>query len=159
MVTVFVAVAEALILCLGMQRNYLFPSNDVSDLYTRYADTPGVDASFIKDFRINDTVSVDVTLLEAVDSNGWNILVRDFAIAPLDSVSQRKVDNGRDLISTRRLNKNNYSNPINSRMEDDVIRSVAHLSKTVSVFHTKNEKERRAVNFYNYDKNINQNEK
>ena len=42
--------------------------------YRRYAGSDIVRASFIKDKRINDSVSVDVTLLEAVGDSGWVVL-------------------------------------------------------------------------------------
>ena len=55
----------------------VFPSQ-CSELYKRYANTEGIDATFIKGFRINDTIFVDVTVLEATDSIGWNELRVDF---------------------------------------------------------------------------------
>ena len=36
-----------------------------SELYNRYADKEGIEASFIKDYKVNDSVFVDVTVLEA----------------------------------------------------------------------------------------------
>ncbi|MBR4505919.1 MAG: hypothetical protein IKP21_04005, partial [Bacteroidales bacterium] len=53
----------------------LFPTGEVSELYRAYMDTPGVDATFIRGFQVNDTVSVDVTLLQATDSAGWATLL------------------------------------------------------------------------------------
>ncbi len=49
----------------------LFPSDEVSELYTRYADREGVTASYIKGYRVNDTTRLDVTLLEVSDSIVW----------------------------------------------------------------------------------------
>lgn len=42
-----------------------------SGLYLQYKDMPGIQASFIKDKYINDSVCVDVTLLKAVDSSNF----------------------------------------------------------------------------------------
>ena len=44
------------------------PFYKCSDEYKKYSRVDGVEASFIKDFRINDTLTVDVTMLKAVDS-------------------------------------------------------------------------------------------
>ncbi len=63
------------------------PLAECSEVYRRYADTPGVNAAYIKDYRVNDSVTVCVTLLEALDSSSWDSLKKDFKIeAVLDSM-------------------------------------------------------------------------
>lgn len=54
------------------------PYDLCSDIYKHYAGVEGIDASFIKDFKVNDSVFVDVTLLEAKDSASWAVLMHDF---------------------------------------------------------------------------------
>lgn len=54
---------------------------DCSPLYQRYADDPDIEASFVKGFRINDTLAIDATLLRATDSAGWERLVEDFHLS------------------------------------------------------------------------------
>ena len=49
-----------------------------SPLYQRYCHTPGIEASYVKGFRINDTLAIDATLLHATDSASWERLVNDF---------------------------------------------------------------------------------
>lgn len=46
-----------------------------SELYERYKDTPGVRVGLVKDFMVNDSVFVDVTTFEALDSVGWAQMV------------------------------------------------------------------------------------
>ena len=55
----------------------LLPSQ-CSPLYQRYCYTPGIEASYVKGFRINDTLFVDATLLHATDSASWATLLNDF---------------------------------------------------------------------------------
>ena len=55
-----------------------------SGLYLRYKDNH-IRASFIKDFRVNDSLTLDVTILEARDSVGWDQMKNDFKIKPLPS--------------------------------------------------------------------------
>lgn len=133
---------------------WFFPSHAVSELYSKYAGADGINAAFVMDYRINDSVTVDVTLLEATDSNGWNMLRKDFNIAVLDSVTQKKIDNGKDLIFTKIITPENYSKITGSPSEDTIMSSISRLRKTVSVFHTQNEKERHAVIYYNFQKTI-----
>ena len=135
---------------------WFFPPHAESELYSIYAGNENINAAFFKDFRINDTVFVDVTLLEAVDSIGWNILCEDFNIIKLDSVSQKKVDNGKDLVFTKQTSIKDLSKSYISASEDTVLRAVSFLRKEVSVFHTKNKKERHAVFYYNLDKTTKQ---
>ena len=68
-------------LILGWPRTV--PLDQCSDVYKRYADMDGVDATFIKDYKINDTVFVDVTLLETKDMALWDSLCTDFGIASI----------------------------------------------------------------------------
>ena len=62
------------------------PYAQCSDLYKRYASVDGIDATFIRDFRVNDTLFVDVTLLEAKDSAAWDRMVDDFGLTESVSV-------------------------------------------------------------------------
>ena len=78
LIIAILALVEALVCYVVLQREYLFPSDEVSEVYTRYADDESIDASFIKGYRVNDTLFVDVTLLQAKDSAGWERLLNDF---------------------------------------------------------------------------------
>ena len=51
-----------------------------SEVYKRYSKVEGVRATYIKDFRVNDTVTVGVTLLEATTDSGWAVLQEDFGL-------------------------------------------------------------------------------
>ena len=51
-----------------------------SEVYKRYSEVEGVRATYIKDFRVNDTVTVGVTLLEATTDSGWAVLQEDFGV-------------------------------------------------------------------------------
>ena len=80
LIVAILALVEAVILCLALQWKYIFPSREVSDLYTRYENVDGVAASFIKDYKVNDSVFVDVTLLEAQTDSAWTMLQTDFNV-------------------------------------------------------------------------------
>ena len=54
------------------------PYEQCSEVYKRYCDVEGVRATYIQDFRVNDTLTVGVTLLEATDSAGWEYLLEAF---------------------------------------------------------------------------------
>lgn len=73
-ITIAIVVA-GLALCAGA---FLFPRqlplSECSEVYLQYRDVEGIDASFIKGFPLNDTVTVDVTCLTARDTATWRWL-------------------------------------------------------------------------------------
>lgn len=54
------------------------PLSQCSEVYQRYHDTPGIQASFIKNKQINDTLRLDMTLFEADDSLAFANLLKDW---------------------------------------------------------------------------------
>ena len=132
------------------------PFDQCSEVYRAYADNPLIKASYIKEFRINDTVTVDVTMLKAVDTNGWNILKNDFPVYYPDSVIQRKIDNGRDLIIVRVLKKGSRYETADVDSPECDVKATSYLNHTICLFHVKSLEERRAVKYYNFDKTAKQ---
>ena len=49
-------------------------------LYRRYKDQPGVRVGHIADFRVDDTVSLSVTTIEALDDEGWRWMSDEFGL-------------------------------------------------------------------------------
>jgi len=126
------------------------PYSQCSELYRRYAAVDGIDATFIRDYPVNDTLFLDVTLLEAKDSVGWATLKTDFSIPDLPPDFQQDIDAGIDLITTKLIPK---SPPPPSNFPDaypnDVL-AVSSLNSTVTVFHVSSHTERIAVLYHNY---------
>lgn len=130
-------------LILGWPRTV--PFEQCSEIYQKYANEEDIKASFIKDFKVNDTVFVDVTLLEATDSVGWNILKKDFEVPNLPLELQQLVDSGKDLVFTKMI-----SEPAASHLL-----AISYLTKTLTVFHIENDAEKHAVKYHNFDKSTN----
>lgn len=79
---VFVVAVVCIALALRLWPRTLSPEQ-CSDAYRHYADVEGVKATFIKNKQLNDSVTSDVTILEALDSAGWDTLVYDFRLEKL----------------------------------------------------------------------------
>lgn len=126
------------------------PFEQCSEIYQKYANVEKVKASFIKDFKVNDTVFVDVTLLEAIDSTGWDILKRDFEVASLPPELQQLVDNGEDLVFTKSIPKSEMDK---SDFPNDLL-AISHMIHTVTVFHINSEIEKYAILNHNYKEEI-----
>ena len=58
----------------------IFPPHNVGIIYNHYDDNAHIDASFVKGYRINDTLRVDVTTLKARDSIGFAQMLKDFSL-------------------------------------------------------------------------------
>lgn len=155
LIIAILALVEALVCYIAIQWKYIFPSNEVSEIYARYEKVEGIDVSFVKDYKVNDTVYVDVTLLEATDSVGWATLKKDFEVPNPPPVAHQCIDNGEDLIGVKLIPKSTTTDTILTPYPNDVL-AFSHLKRSLIVFHTKNNDEVHAVIFHNFEKSINQ---
>ena len=145
-----ILIVELAAITLWKRWYWFFPTGQVSEVYTKYAGTDGINVAFFKDYRINDTVFVDVTLLEAKDSVGWATLKKDFEVPNPPPIAQQFIDNGEDLISVKLIPKSTTTDTILNPYPNDVL-AFSHLKRSLIVFHTKNKAEEHAVLFYNFD--------
>ena len=131
------------------------PYSECGDIYKHYAAEKGVEATYIKDYKVNDTVFVDVTLLEATDSVGWATLKKDFEVLDPSLELQQLIDNGKDLVYLKLIPKASTVGPSPNTYPNDLL-AVSHVNRTLNVFHVRNRTEDLAVRHYNYDKSTNQ---
>ena len=54
------------------------PLDECSELYRRYADNPDIRAAYVSNYRVNDTLTLCATLLEAANDTGWAVLYDTF---------------------------------------------------------------------------------
>lgn len=126
----------------------LSPSFSTSAVYKTYAAEQGIDATFLHNFPVNDTLAVDVTLLQATDSAGWERLKRDYGVREMPDIVMKKIEKGEDVVSVRYVNKSNPTLPADTvDMSNNNILAVSRLHRAVSVFHTETEAEQAAVNY------------
>ena len=129
---------------------FLFPRQlspeECSAEFLRYKDVEGIDASFVKDFRVNDTLAVDVTTLQATDSVGWETLKKDFHAFPLPENNQKKIDQGIDVISIHLAPKTDPTLPMDTTdlLNNNVV-AISRLHQTVSIFNVTTRAEMDAV--------------
>lgn len=131
------------------------PGKAGSDVYRQYVGVPGIKATYFESFPINDTLSVKVTLLEAVDSTGWRILCNDFNISLLAPELQNKIDSGKDLVVSRQVNRFDYRASVDSTCDNVELLAVSYLKRSVCIFHVTNSSEIHAVFYHNFDKSTN----
>jgi hypothetical protein len=57
--------------------------SEVSEVYRRYRNRSDLNVAFVKDYRIGDSITVDVTTITAKDSAGWGWLMETMNSNPL----------------------------------------------------------------------------
>lgn len=152
--TILLALAVAAAVGVVVWRHVL-PMHHVSDFYRRYHNADGIAASYIHNFPVNDTVFVDVTLLEATDSVSWTTLKKDFEVPDPSPDLQQFIDSGEDLIYVKLIPKSTASDTILNPYPNDVL-AISPLNRTLTIFHIANAEEKHAVFHHNYKKTINQ---
>lgn len=70
----------------------IFPSDEVSEYYTRYAGREGMDVSYVKGYRVNDTIRLDVTVLEVHDSALWEQVCEDCHLLTTAQIPKEYLD-------------------------------------------------------------------
>ena len=123
-------------LILGWPRTV--PFDQCSDVYKRYAKMDGVDATFIKDYKVNDTVFVDVTLLEAKTDFAWTVLQTDFNV-PIIPEEYRELVASYSSVDFWLAPKEDYTLPMDivPHKNDAIVTS--RKTQTISIFHLKKE--------------------
>ena len=96
------------------------PPERVSDLYRRYEPNPHLSVAFIEGFKVNDTLSVDVTTVTALDDEGWDILRHDFSLAEVPPEMLAMFDS--NSVFTKYVPKKDYSQPMDRNLiNNDII--------------------------------------
>ena len=124
------------------------PIDQCSDVYRQYQGQEGLEVSFVKQYRVNDTTAVDVTLIHATTDSAWVSLCEEFIPdeypyefkEPLlygQAVSQWTVSKTAPQIKVDISSQNNYN-----------LLVLSSKIKSVCIFHTENIEETLAIIAY-----------
>lgn len=117
---------------LFLTRNlHTVPPDECSDVYRKYKDTPGIKASFIKDYPLDDTTTIDVTSFTALDTASWRWLRTQFGFGKSDFSTMEP-----GCIFSRIAPKGHYDQPTdqsNPMKNDKIIGS--GYDRTIEIFH------------------------
>ena len=131
-------------------RAAIFRSGNVSELYRTYKDTPGIDATFIKDFHVNDTVSVDVTLLQATDSAGWETLLSNVRMTK-DTEEHFKILKNKKAVSSQSFPKGHLGLPPDPVFINNDLLTIDWAEHSLAIFHITERKQLEAIISYHLD--------
>ncbi len=130
--------------------------DQTSEVYRRYRDFPGVDAAFIRQMPINDTLRVDMTLLQARDSLAFANLLRDMGrseenikdMAMLKAMYEKR--GNYDVRFTGTSPKGHPGQFPDPDLANNEACSIFPVRLVVAVFHTHNEEELNTVLYKSY---------
>ena len=134
---------------------FLFPRQlspeECSAEFLRYKDVDGIDASFVKDFPVDDTLAVDVTTLQATDSVGWETLKKDFQIVDFSAETIERMKASHNTVALRMTSKNALGAPCDtSNLDNNNILAIDYQQHSVGYFYTKNKEENFQILHYHY---------
>ena len=74
-------------LCRACDRRVV--ESECSEVYRHYKDRDDLSVAFVKDYRIGDSITVDVTTISAPDSASWESLLRGMNVTE-ESINENK---------------------------------------------------------------------
>ena len=139
-----------------MQRTV--PYWQCSEVYKRYKDVEGVRATYVKDYRVNDTLTFGVTLLEATTDSGWAKLVSKFNV-PMEMVELAKSNPDIDIWVGQALKDRpevlcDVSELNEEEAQELEIMTISMQMHTICIFHTCNKQEMDAIFYEKIPANI-----
>ena len=110
-----------------------------TDLYKRYASRTDIRVASVTNFTLDTGITADVTLLEAVDDQGWAWLCKEFNLAPLSQQQQQQMDEGWDVALFTQRNRQDPTKPapvVNEQIDhsQSCYVGVSYLTRTLYVF-------------------------
>ena len=120
------------------------PFSQCSDVYKRYAKMDGVDATFLKDYKVNDTVFVDVTLLEAKTDSAWTVLQTDFNV-PIIPEEYRELVASYSSVDFWLASKNNHRDRTDTIISHNDIIVMSRQMQTICICHIENKRQSDAI--------------
>ena len=139
----------------------VFPSSEVSEVYAHYENVEGIDASFVKKYRINDSVFVDVTMLQATDSAGWKMIKEEFNIFDADDLppEEREIFNTyfNQSIVLKKVVPGKYNQQSDTNVNNNDVIAYERAKKRVCIFHTAHSTGQRGTSNYIFNQMISNN--
>ena len=135
------------------------PLEECSPEYLRYKDAPGIKASFVKDFPVNDTLAVDALLLQATSDSAWCALLSDFGVPKelIDDYLSEKdhiVKEGLHECMVFYIDRNNPKQRMQYSEPDSRVVIGSHAKRSLCVFMTADTQFKELIFYNELDKTI-----
>ena len=101
LITLLTCILIAVVAVVAIRYPRTVPYEQCSEVYKRYSSVEGVRATYVKDYRINDTLTIGVTLLEATTDSGWAMLQEDFGLPVIPKEYEERFVGDSNKVSTK----------------------------------------------------------
>ena len=152
---IFVLVVVAAIVA-GLAVRYVpsvVPYWQCSEVYKRYSKVEGVRASYIKDYRINDTLTIGVTLLEATTDSGWVVLQEDFGLPVIPKEVEEFFYGDSNRVSVKSCPKSVPLYTDRDTLADDII-AISFFKREMVFFEVQNRAQYKSILNKQCDDNV-----
>lgn len=110
-----------------------------TDVYKRYASRTDIRVASVTNFTLDTGITADVTLLEAIEDEGWEWLCNEFKLASLSPEQQKQMDEGWDVAFFTQRNRKDPTQPapiVNDQIDQSntCYLGVSYLSRTLYIF-------------------------
>lgn len=119
------------------------PFDQCSEIYQKYASMENVKASFIKDYKVNDTVFVDVTFIEATTDSAWKLILDDFNM-PVIPEEYRELVEKNSSIEFNLISKEDPQK-IDEDIDNNDVLVLSRQKHSVCILHINNKIQRNAI--------------
>lgn len=103
-------------------REFLFPSRTAHLIYNHYAGDSTLHSAYVLNYKLDDTLVVDVTVLQATTDSAWNLIERDLIALPEGTICY--------FDTTKPITKITHLQPY----DDSCVVSAIYAQKTVYIF-------------------------
>ena len=124
-----------------------------SEVYKTYSQIGGVRAAYIKDFRVNDTVTVGVTLLEATTDSGWAVLQEDFEVPAIPKEYEAIFYGDSTRVTVKNYPKNAPIYVDGDTLKDDIL-AISYYKHAICHFEIQDKVQSGLILHKHYDDNI-----
>lgn len=152
-ITLTLIPAIVVVVALVAYCHHTVPSSQCGDIYRYYEHNPHLSVTYIEDFPVDDTLTVAVTTLRALDDEGWDTLSVAFNVLEPPEIIQKEIDAGKDIVSVGLTPKTAPGQPMDTTdlLKNNVI-GISRKNHTICIFDTDTEEQQEAVAHYNYRK-------
>ena len=153
LITLLTCILIAVVAVVAIRYPRTVPYEQCSEVYKRYSSVEGVRATYVKDYRINDTLTIGVTLLEATTDSGWAALQEDFGLPVIPKEYERYFCEDSNKVSMKSYPKKNPLYLERDTLFDDLI-VVSRYKHTICHFEIKDKGHSDLILYKQYDDNI-----
>ena len=120
------------------------PYSQCSEVYRRYSEVEGIRATYVKDYRLNDTLTIGVTLLEAETDSGWVRLQEDFDLPVIPKEYEKRFVGDSNRVSVKNCPKSVPLYSDGDTLKTDLI-VISRYKRTICHFEIYNEAQEKAI--------------